>query len=265
MPHFPSLSTGAICQYPLRRRNAQRTIRAEALDGSILRMYDAGSASTVWELRYSGLTDEAWAAIETLFHDVEGRLKTFTFLDPLENLLAWTDDPTAAVWNADPLLSIAAGRPDPFGGANAFSIVNAGQAQQRFQQVVDAPGSLHYCYSLYARSSQATTVELSLSTASAVIARSYPTSGGWERFHISGNLNAGEDQIRCGLTISPGGSLDIFGPQLEAQPNPSEYKSNKSRTGVHSRARFLDDRLSVVQTGVNQCSATIRLYSADQG
>ncbi len=23
MPHFPSLSTGAICQYPLRRRNAR--------------------------------------------------------------------------------------------------------------------------------------------------------------------------------------------------------------------------------------------------
>ena len=35
-----------------------------------------------WQLQYSSVTDAEWATIEQLFEAAEGRLTTFTFLDP---------------------------------------------------------------------------------------------------------------------------------------------------------------------------------------
>jgi hypothetical protein len=37
------------------------------------------------------MSDQELAALEALFQAVEGRLTPFTFLDPADNLLAWSE------------------------------------------------------------------------------------------------------------------------------------------------------------------------------
>ena len=69
--------------------------------GFTIRMADMGAQKVQWRLRYSSLTDAERSSIESLFEASEGQLNTFTFLDPTDNLLMWSEDWTQAVWTAE--------------------------------------------------------------------------------------------------------------------------------------------------------------------
>ena len=62
----------------------------------------------------------------SLYSDVEGRLGSFTFLDPTDNLLLWSEDLTQTAWESNSLLTITAGVADPKGGTSANQIANTG-------------------------------------------------------------------------------------------------------------------------------------------
>ena len=66
--------------------------------------------TTEWRLRYEELTDGEMDTLRSFFEGVEGRLGTFTFLDPAGNLLAWSEQLDAEVWEKDPLVTVT-GRP----------------------------------------------------------------------------------------------------------------------------------------------------------
>ena len=81
------------------------------------------------------------AALENLFKATEGRLRTFTFLDPGANLLAWSEDLRNAPWVSDPMIQKTAGITGPDGAARGTRLINGGQAAQRIVQTVAAPAS----------------------------------------------------------------------------------------------------------------------------
>src|SRR5260370_25501899 len=94
-----------------------RTVVNALADGSVVRAGDSGARRMRWELRYSGLTVAEWQAIEQLFVATQGQVGSFTFLDPVENLLAWSEDFSKGVWRVDPLLQEEGGGCESRGGA----------------------------------------------------------------------------------------------------------------------------------------------------
>jgi hypothetical protein len=262
MPHFPQLVTGAVSQYPVVRNRRARTVVNQSLDGHTVKLGDPEGGCLHWELRLSGLTDQEWAAIESLFHACEGGLGEFTFLDPADNLLSRSEDLTANEWQSDPLLQLTPEVADPLGTNRATGITNTSQTTQGISQSLDVPGDIHYCLSLYARGSQQTQLTLKRFTASHSEVNTVEVTPAWKRFISSGNLGVSEAPVHFGLEIQAGASVDVFGMQVEAQLGASDYKRTEAGGGVYANARFLDDSLTVVTEGSDQHSSVIRLVSA---
>jgi len=54
----------------------------------------------------------------------------------------------------------------------------------------------------------------------------------------------------------------VFGPQVEAQPAPSAYKTGTTG-GVYANARFRDDAFTLTSTDVNHHSAMVNIFHAN--
>jgi hypothetical protein len=160
MIYFPQLSSGATGQFPIQKQRTTRTAVNQSIQNYEIKLADPGAATTEWHIAFAELTDQELAGLESLFEAAEGRLTPFTFVDPTDNLLAWSERQDEAVWQADPLLTLTANIADPLGGTGAFQVSNTGLATQLLQQSIAAPASLSYCLSVYARSDQSTQVSL---------------------------------------------------------------------------------------------------------
>ena len=261
MACFPQLQTGGVGQFPLRRQRSVRTAATESPEGHVVKLGDADSESLTWLLRLSGLTDQEWGSIESFFEAREGSLGSFTFLDPADNLLAWSEDLTETAWQADPLLQPTGAIADPFGDTRATRVLNTGQAAQNIFQSVTAPADFHYCLSLYARSDQQVSLTLKRFSATANEASVVTVSSTWRRFASAGNLAAAEEPVNFGIEVPSGASIDVYGLQVEPQPAPSGYRRTGSHGGVYPKARFLDDALEVVTEQADRHSCVIRVYS----
>src|SRR5437868_12266525 len=104
MPCFPQLLTGASGQYPIRKRSNFRTIRNQCPDGREIKLADLAAWNIDWQLTFRELIDDEMALLQDFFESMEGSLGTFTFLDPTQNLLEWSEKFDEATWQRDPLL-----------------------------------------------------------------------------------------------------------------------------------------------------------------
>jgi hypothetical protein len=259
MLYFPQLTSGAIAQYPLRKRRIGRTLCNVYSDGTTSKLLDPGWESIEWLLTFVGLTTEERTAIETCFEAAEGRYGEVTFLDPTDNLLGWSEQLTSAPWLKDPLLDLAENIPDPNGTNRAARIANAGAASQAIKQTIDGPGWFHYCFSFYARSDQPASIEMLRSTAGADERTAAATTTSWKRFVLSGASETAGESITFGLSLEPGEAVDVFGMQVQAQPNPSMYRRTLGQGGVYPNCRFGSDVLSMTADGPDQYSCSILL------
>src|SRR5258708_422791 len=108
MAVFPQLTTGAAALYPVTRVRKTRTVVNDLGDGRRVVYGDPNGGRQEWELRTAGLTGAEWNAIQGLFNVVEGRLGTFTFLDPAGNLLARSEEFGDPAWTNGPALQLTA-------------------------------------------------------------------------------------------------------------------------------------------------------------
>ena len=249
MPHFPQLSTGALAQFPITKRITTRTIRHEVPGGYTVSISDPSAAMIEWDLNLSDLLPEEHSGLLALFENVEGRLFPFTFLDPLANLLLWSEDLSNVAWSKDPLIHTSAGISDPKGSMNAARLANAGAALQRIKQTTSVPASYRYSLSVWLRSDVNTTASLFSESQGDSSISNHAVTPAWERFSLSFKLNSSSENLTVGLGLPSGHSVDVFGFQLDAQPAPAEYRKSTSKSGVYSSARFRDDRLESVATG----------------
>ena len=123
---FPQLSSGAMAQFPFLRRTGFRTLVNRAADGAEIRVSDVDLEVRVWMLPSNDLSDQEWQDIENLFTQVEGRLRSFLFLEPGANLLSWSEALSETVWNKSTGFSMLEGQADPLGGAGAVRITSGG-------------------------------------------------------------------------------------------------------------------------------------------
>lgn len=258
---FPQLATGVSGQFPLVRREVARTVVNSLGGGATVRYSDPSWASTQWQIAAASLTAEEWSAIETLFDATEGRLRNFVFLDPADNLLAWSEDFSNAVWRKDPMLQATAGVADPLGTARATQLINMGQAAQRVSQQLNAPGWYQYCFSVYARSSGGP----ALTMVGGGELRTFPVTNTWTRYVLPGRSANTDEMVQFGIELAAGAAVELFGLQVEAQIGASGYKKTVSRSGIYTMARFQDDRLTVTAQGPDDQDTVIRIISANEG
>lgn len=262
MLYYPQLTTGAVSQFPITRSANLRTVANQLPSGFTIRMSDPGWQKVQWQLRYAGLTDGERASIENLFEASEGQLNTFTFLDPMANLLTWSQDWTQAVWTADPLLQVTSGLADPFGNSNAMQLTNTGLTAQQIAQNIAGPSEFLYCYSLYLRSAAPITVQLVQTTAGQTSLKPVSAGASWTRVTTAASLPVQQGGIGFGVQLPEGAQIQVFGAQVEAQPEAGLYKQTTDLGGVYPSTRFTTDLLAFTANAVNQHTCQVDLMSS---
>lgn len=258
MLYFPQLSTGATGQYPVSKRSVQRTIVSQLPDGHAVKLADPGADYVEWQLAFQGLSDAELNTLEQFHAACEGQLNSFVFLDPVGNLLAWSEQLTQAAWQASTLLEITAGIDDPNGGSSATRITNQAAADLALQQDINAPGWYCYCFSVYARG-QGGSISLLRAAGSVSASESCALPPKWTRLTSGGALNTTAESFSAGILIPAGQSVDVFGFQLEAQPGASPYKPTLSGGGVYATAHFSQDAFAFTTTAPNRHSCTLTI------
>jgi hypothetical protein len=212
---------------------------------------------TGWRINYADLTGEEWESIRTLHEEMAGRLGTFTFFDPIANLFSWSEEFERTVWVKDPFLTVTTGVADPLGGTNARLLSNGGAAVQKLSQRVGIPESYATAFSVWLRSDSPVTVGLVRGGQ----AREVVVKSGWQRVELCGRGLGLSEQSDFGIAIPPGGSVAVFGAQVEAQPAASSYKRNEATTGVYPKTRFASDTLLVWSDGPGRYRTHVSLES----
>lgn len=259
MPVFPQLNTGAMAQFPIAARRIVRTVVNEAADGRHFKYADSRGARAEWDVRLTALSNEEWARIEALYSDCEGRLRTFTFLDPLDNLLQHSEELSQPVWEPEALLTLTPGRPDPWGTNRATRVANSAGLLRVLKQTVDAPGTYKYCLSAYARADQPLELRLRLNSGPSYADRLVALTTEWQQVSLYASLDWNDTGVDATFALPAGGSADLAGLQLEAQLAPSSYKKTGATSGIYASARFASDRLMQTTTDVDQHETVIRI------
>ena len=257
---FPQLTTGAAALYPVTKQSLQRTVVNVLPDGSTAVYADPDGVVAGWALRATGLTLAEWNAIESLFQQTSGMAGTFTFLDPVGNLLLQSEDFSAGAWTVGALIQLTAGITDPFGTARATLLINTGQAAAGLTQTLSIPGDFQYCLSGWVRSTAGSAVTLSIANSS----KSFAAGTQWKRVYISSNPGqAGGTTVTFGAQVAAGGAVELFGIQAEAQLGPSDYKLTGATGGVYPKARFGSDQITVTAQGTDIYDAVIQIVSTE--
>jgi hypothetical protein len=83
----------------------------------------------------------------------------------------------------------------------------------------------------------------------------------WQRIIFPVSLGQPTSSITFGASLAAGGSVDLFGMQVEAQVAASDYKMTGISGGVFSAARFADDAITVTAQSTDVYDAVIRILS----
>lgn len=261
MLYFPQLETGSTIQFPCTKRVRQRTVINELADGSEVKLFDPAAYRVEWQISLAALTSAEWNAMAALFQAAEGQLGTFTFLDPFGNLLAWSEDLSAAAWTKDAGLTLTASAADPMGGTLATSVSNGAGADQSIAQTAGVPSWYRYCLSVYARSSTAGQVTLFATAGAESTRQSFATGTAWTRLTLAVHIQTQQDTAVFGATIPGGAAIELFGFQLEPQVGASSYKTTGAQSGVYPNASFLDDVLEMTSEAPGIFSCPVRIGS----
>jgi hypothetical protein len=256
---FPQLSSGALVQYPIRKGKGLRTIKNILADGTMLVAADPGGGKLVWNLSYIDLSTEDLRALQSHFANCAGPLRGFTFLDPADNLLAYSADLTAPSWNVPPGVTMITGMPDPFGGNAAFLVTNGAAAAQQLVQTVAAPVSYQYCFSVYAFMTNAGSVSLARSSGNDLQTETFALGAAWARIISSGRLNDTGTGLSAAITVGAGQSVLLFGPQLEPQSAPSRFRPTYSRAGIYPSAHWAVQELIITAEAPNLFSTSFAI------
>jgi len=257
---FPQLTTGAAALYPVTKQGLQRTVVNALADGSTVVYADPDGAVAGWALRATGLTLAEWNAIESLFQQTAGMAGTFTFLDPVGNLLLQSENFSAGAWAVGALMQLTTGIADPFGTARATALVNTGEASAGVTQILSVPGNFQYCLSVWVRSTSGSAVTLAIANGS----KSFAAGTQWARVYFSSNPGQpGAATVTFGAQLAAGGSVELFGMQAESQLGPSDYKLTGANGGVYSKARFGSDQITVTAQGTDVYDAVIQIVSTE--
>ena len=249
---FPQLITGAIAQFPLKKRYTVSTITNLQEDGSRYRVDGQSPVQIGWTLTFGSLTDTEAESLSAFFCSTFGRLLTFVFLDPESNLLAWSEDLSQPIWAKSPLVTVTVSTEDGFTtllvGSSAASAVSV-------SQILQCPAAALLCFSVFARSEQAESLTLTI----ADFTQSFEIGNLWKQYSVTRSGAGDADAISVGIALT--GQVYISRLTVSAQPAPSSYAATLETSGVFMQTRFDQDSLSITALDEDRFSCEVRLIS----
>jgi hypothetical protein len=259
MLYFPQLASGAVSQFPCKKRVRQRTVVNQLLDGSEVKLFDPGACTVEWEIDLAGLTSAEWNAMAALFQAAQGQLGTFVFLDPFGNVLSWSEELGAAVWAKDTGLALTAGVADALGGTGATRIANTSGSARNVAQTAAVPSWYRYCLSVWARADAAAQVTLYVSAGTESAQQRFGVGPVWRRVALGAQLATQQGAATFGVTMPGGATVELFGFQAEPQVGASSYKATGAQGGVYANASFLNDVLEMTSEAPGIFSCPVRV------
>jgi hypothetical protein len=256
MSWYPQIGSGSVAQFPVTRSRRWWSITNELEDGELISVPDTAAGQIQWKLSYQDLADAEVQNLSALFAASQGEFGAFTFIDPLANLLGWSEDLSQSAWQLG-LLQAAAAVTDPLGTLRASSITNPGAGPQALLQTLGVSGNYVACFSAYLRSNVAGTVTLQRDGTQVTVT----VGPAWQRAYVSGVGSSGANQSSFSVGLAAGQTIDVFGLQVEAQPYPSAYKQTSAALGIYEQTYFDDDELTITSTSVGLSSCGITLMS----
>jgi hypothetical protein len=245
MKWFPQVGPGSITQFPFTRLRSWRAVRNELESGERIMLPDPAAGQIEWSLSYKDLNDAEESRLKDLFTSSRGSYEAFGFVDPLVNLLAWSEDLTRPDWQMG--LLVATGQ----------TLTNGSPGDQQLIQTVSLPGEYVTCFSAWIRSDTPCDVILQRDGTQAPAAAG-PT---WKRFFVSGAGTAGAENSSYSIVIPAGRTIQMWGPQVEAQPYPSQYKTATAAAGIYEETYFASDELTIANTAPGLYSCEFKLLS----
>lgn len=251
--YFPVLRSGVAVQYPVSRTEEFWLAEAETPGGGVWRSLTGRSPLRRWRIELDEISDEEAAALASFYEECRGGWATFSFADPLGNLLVWSEDLSQPVWKKSP--GITVNRAGGEAGAAEFLVVNGSGAAGLLWQDLDlAPGAA-VCFSCEIQGSPGQ--EASLLAAGTM--RRVSAEGAWKAEHVTGSSAGGLQRV--GLEVPAGAGLRVRRLQTEMQIAPSEYQPTYETGGVFPRTRFAQDGLRIVSVAPGRNRARITLES----
>ncbi|HWE52413.1 MAG TPA: hypothetical protein VG273_21635 [Bryobacteraceae bacterium] len=256
MTWFPQIGAGSIAQYPLQRSRKWRSISNTLESGERILLPDSPAGEIDWYLPYRDLSDAEVLNLTNLFTSSQGCFGAFAFIDPLANLLGWSEDLSRPDWQTG-LLQKHGSVDDPAGTLRSWTLSNGTAGTQALSQTLGISGDYSACFSLYVRSSAAGTVTLQRDAHQV----SPAVEPAWTRIWISGGGTPGAAQSAFSIVLVAGQSIDVWGLQVEAQVYPSLYMPTTAARGIYEETYFAADEMNVTSDGVGLSSCVIHLTS----
>ena len=256
MRFFPQLSSGAIAQLPFRRTQTRRFITNVLESGEQIALADPSGGEIRWKLQYVDLSDSETQSLNNLFTASAGRYAPFLFIDPLANLIGWSEDLSRPDWQSGQLTT-ALGLNDPLGTQRASLIANGSAGTQQLSQTLSIPGEYVASFSVWLRSDAPGAVTLQRDGTQNTL----DVTSQWRRYSVSAAGMANTAQSTFSIVLTPGQTAEAWGFQLEAQPYPSVYRPSGNASGIYSETYFADDSLTITNTAPGLSSCGIDLIS----
>lgn len=252
--YFPVLLSRTQAQYPAGKALKSIHAEVESPGGFLWRGASDEPVIRRWVLQFEDLTDEEAGALRALYEACGGAWRTFSFADPMSNLLRWSEDVGNAVWGKSAGLNVTT-TPGGSGAPAEFEIVNTSGAVGQIWQDVDlAPGTV-VCFSCELRGGAAT-----LRAGGASLRAS--ASMEWAQAYVAAESSGGLE--RLAVELEAGASARIRKLQAETQRAPSPYQGTYERGGVYPKTRFAEGGLRITTVAPGRSAAEVVLESAGE-
>ena len=258
---YPQVNEKCLVQYPVKKVLRARTIITETIEGNRTKLTDVGGATYEWLLSYRSLTREEALELKQFFSSTEGSLKPFSFIDPVGNILRFSEALSTSPWQVDVGVTINSGLSDPFGGAGSSTLVNTTSMPAALRQTCPVPSQYTYCLSFWAKGNGVPIISAGWTAGTVDVRKAIRCSEEWKRYGISGRTNIVGDAVSFWVELGAGARVEIAGLQAEAQLQASAYRRTYSESGVFGEAHFVDDDLSVIATAKGEYSIDTKIES----
>ena len=244
--------------FPISREERFLTRRNRLPDATEYRSPEQIAPLYHWQLDLAQRTAAEVQELEAQFLALGGQYESFVFLDPLENLLKWSEDFGQAAWlKSDPgNLAIVPNRSDPFGGNAAQLLLNTGLVVNSVSQELAAPAAgLQLTGSVWLKAGGPIAVPLSLGDGAGESYTGTAAAGAaWQRHWLTAKFSdIGQGtKIVFQFQLPADSNVDVFGAQLVALPSPAPYTRTTLVSGFHPHCRFADSIFRHQMAGFGQ-------------
>jgi len=253
MNYYPIQETGAAAQFPMVRARRWQSLETRTAGGHVARGLQPETRRVHWQLDYVDLSDAEASALMDLFEQSKGGLKSFAFVDPLENLMRGSEELGQGHWMMSGGVTVVeSGTESPA----VFQVTNSAQAAGTVGQTMALPPGGSFCLSCWIGGGAGQTVGLRIGGHS----RQVVTNGAWQRVWFTAPSETTGDTL-CGLEVGAGSAVEVHSMQLEQQPAPSGYRAGTASGGIYPETRFEQESMDVVATGPNRNAVRVKLVS----